>query len=321
MIDRRALLAAGFLPLVPVRSRADSWPARMIKVIVPYPPGGSTDISARLFAEHMSNTLGQRLIIDNRPGAGANLGLEQAAAAEPDGYTIGIATTAHAINATLFKKLNYDIRSSFVPVALLTESPLIVVVHPSVPAKTIDELIALAKSKPGELNYASTGIGGSPHLAAEHFAHRAGIKMRHVPYRGSAPGVADVVAGHVQLMFDTTQSVLQHVRDGRVRALGITSRERLGIAMDIPTLSESGMTDFEAISWNGILAPRGTPPAVVTRLNRAVVAALDVPQLKERFAQLGSFIRPSSPEEFGAYLGSEIDKWGEIVRLSGAKVE
>ena len=233
MPSRRTMLAATLLPWLGAPARAQSWPNRLVKVIVPYPPGGSTDISARLFAERMSTSLGQRLIVDNRGGAAANLGMEQTAASEPDGYTIGVATTAHAINATLFKSLAYDIRKSFVPVALMTESPLIAVVNPAVPARSIAELIALANAKPGELTFASTGNGGSPHLAAENFAHVTGVKLRHVPYRGSAPAIADVMAGHVQLMFDTTQSVLEHVRGGRVRALASAFRERLDIAPDI----------------------------------------------------------------------------------------
>ena len=325
MLSRRAALSAAVLPCLPAPLRAqtsrEAWPSRIVKVIVPYPPGGSTDISARLFCEKMSNTIGQRLLVENRPGAAANLGMEQTAVAEPDGYTLGIATTAHAINATLFKSLTYDIRKSFEPVALLTESPLILVVNPSVPAKNVAELIALAKAKPGELNFASTGIGGSQHLTAEWFASRAGVKMRHVPYRGSAPAIQDTIAGHVQLMFDTTQSVLQHIREGRVRALAIASKERLAIAKDIPTMAEEGVPDFEAISWNGILAPRGTPPEIVARLNKEVVAAVAAPELKERFDQLGSFIRPSTPDGFGRYLAAEIDKWGAIVRSSGASME
>jgi tripartite-type tricarboxylate transporter receptor subunit TctC len=321
MLNRRQTLGTCLLPWLGSAAAADSWPNRLVKVIVPYPPGGSTDISARLFAERMSASLGQRLLVDNRPGAAANLGIEQTAAAEPDGYTIGVATTAHAINATLFKSLTYDIRKSLVPVALLTESPLILVVNPNVPAKSVSELIALARAKPGELTFASTGIGGSPHLTAEWFASRAGVKMRHVPYRGSAPGIQDTIAGHVQLMFDTTQSVLQHIREGRVRALAIASKERLATAKELPTMAEQGMPDFEAISWNGFLAPRGTPPAIVARLNKEVVAAIADPKLKERFAELGSILRPTTPEEFAGYLSAEIDKWGAIVRSSGATVE
>lgn len=321
MLNRRTALSAALLPVFGSRASAQAWPSRLIKVIVPYPPGGSTDITARLFAEAMSNSLGQRLIVENRGGAAANLGMEQAAVADPDGYTVAVTTTAHAINATLFKSLNYDIRKSFVPIALLTESPLIVVVNPSVPAKNIAELIALAKRRPGELNFASTGIGGSPHLAAEYFASTAGIKMRHVPYRGSAPAIGDVVAGHVDLMFDTTQSVLPHVNDKRVRALAIAYRERMAIAKDIPTMTEEGLPGFEAISWNGFLAPRGTPPAIVSALNKAVVEAVAQPQLQARFAELGSFIRPSVPDEFGRYMAVEIEKWGAIVRSSGATPE
>lgn len=319
MLTRRALTAG--LIACPALARAQSWPSRPLKVVVPYPPGGSSDITARLVVEKMGQALGQRLVVDNRPGAGGNVGMEVAAAAPPDGYTLVLATTAHAINMTLFRQLNYDTRTSFEPIALLTENPLILVVHPSSPAKNVAGLVEDAKARPGQLNYASSGIGQSTHLAAELFCTMAGIKMTHVPYRGSAPGIADVVAGHVQVMFDTTQSVLQHVQDGRVRALGTTSRERLAIAPDIPTIAESGLAGYEAIAWNGFLVPKGTPAWIVKRLNAEVVRAVTDPEIKDRFAKLGATTRATTTEDFGRYIEAEIAKWGEVVRVSGAKVE
>jgi tripartite-type tricarboxylate transporter receptor subunit TctC len=324
MLNRRAVtLLASIATIITSLSspRAETWPARPVRIIVPYPAGGSTDITARLVGEKLSQALGQRFYIDNRPGAGGNVGMEAAAQAPADGYTVAVGTTAHAINMTLFKTLSYHTLTSFTPVALLTENPLVLVATPALPAKTVSELIALAKEKPGGLNYASSGNGQSTHLAAELFASMAGIKLVHVPYRGSAPAIADVIAGHVQIMFDTTQSVLTHVEDGRVRALGMTSSSRLPAAAGIATLQESGLPGYEAIAWNGFLVPKGTPDAVVTQLNAEVVRALQDPDLTERFRKLGATTRPTTSTEFGTYIASEIDKWGKVVRESGAKVD
>jgi tripartite-type tricarboxylate transporter receptor subunit TctC len=325
MISRRCLLtsiaAATAFTSTAGGSRAETWPSRPVKIVVPYPPGGSSDITARLIGEKLSQALGQRFIIDNRPGAGGNVGMEVAAQAEPDGYTLVLATTAHAINMSLFKSLNYDTRKSFAPIALFTENPLVLVVHPSLPAKNVQELVAMAREKPGALNYASSGMGQSTHLAAELFATMAGIRMTHVPYRGSAPAIADVIAGHVQLMFDTTQSVLQHVDDGRVRAVAITSAQRLASAPAIPTVAESGLPGYEAIAWNGLLAPKGTPEEIVVKLNEAVLKALADPEVKDRFAKLGATLPATTPAAFGTYIGNEIEKWGKVVRDSGATVE
>ena len=325
MPTRRTFLAGAAGSACLARSgfaQSDNWPSRPVRVIVPYPPGGSSDISARLLSEKLSQAFPQRFFVDNRPGAGGNVGMEVAAQSPPDGYTLALATTAHAINMTLFKNLAYDTVNSFALVALLTENPLLLVVHPSVPAQNIPEFIALAKQKPGGLTYASSGNGQSTHLSAELFASMAGIKMTHVPYRGSAPGIADVIAGHVQLMFDTTQSVLPHVEDRRVRALGVTSKARLATAIgEIPTIAESGLPGYEAIAWNGFLVPKGTPPDIVAKLNAAVVRGLAEPDIKERFGQLRADIRPTTPEEFGAYIRNEIEKWGKVVRESGAKVD
>ena len=320
---RRDVLAgiAGAGLLAPGLARGQAWPGRPVTVIVPYTPGGSTDITARIVGERLSTVLGQRFVVDNKPGAGGNLGMEITARAAPDGYTFGVNTTAHAINMTLFRQLGFDAVKSFEPVALLTENPLVLVVHPASPARTVQDLIALARKDPGRLNVATSGLGQSTHLAAELFASVAGIRLTTVPYRGSAPAVADVVAGHVDLMFDTTQSVLQHVNDGRVRALGITSAERQAIAPAIPTIAEAGLPGYVAIARNGLVAPKGTPAEIVRRLNAAIVAAMAAPDVAERFAALGATTRPLSPEAFGAYVAAEIEKWGAVVRLSGAKME
>ncbi len=312
---------AALTGLAAPRAGAQAWPARPLTVIVPYTPGGSTDITARIVGERLSEVLGQRVVTDNRPGAGGNLGMELTARAAPDGYTFGVNTTAHAINMTLFRQLGFDAVASFEPVALLTENPLVLVVHPSSPARTLADLIALAKDRPGQLNVATSGLGQSTHLSAELFASMAGLRLTMVPYRGSAPAIADVVAGHVDLMFDTTQSVLQHVNDGRVRALGITSAERAAVAPAIPTIAESGLPGYVAIAWNGLVAPKGTPAAIVARVNAEIVKAMAVPDVAARFATLGATSRPLSPDAFGAYVAAEIAKWGAVVRLSGAKVE
>ena len=297
------------------------WPTRPISVIVPYPPGGSTDITARLVGERLSAVLGQRLVIDNKPGAGGNLGMETTARATPDGYTLGINTTAHAINMTLFQTLTYSAIASFEPIALLTENPLLLVVPPGSPARSLKDLIAIAREKPGFLNFATSGIGQSTHLAAELFASMAGIKLTHVPYRGSAPALADIMAGHVDLMFDTTQSALNQVADGRVRALGITSAERLAIARDIPTIAEAALPGYVAIAWNGLVAPKGTPAEIVARLNRETIAATARPEIADKLTALGATSRPLTPQAFGAFIADEIAKWGAVVKQSGAKIE
>ena len=302
-------------------SSANAWPSRPINVIVPYTPGGSTDVTARIVGERLSAVLGQRLIIDNKPGAGGNLGMELAARAAPDGYTLGVNTTAHAINMTLFKTLGYDALGSFEPVALLTENPLVLVVPPGSPAKSVENLIAMAKERPGALNVATSGLGQSTHLAGELFASMAGIKLTFVPYRGSAPAIADVVAGHVDLMFDTTQSVLPQLADGRLRALAITSAERLPIAKDIPTVAETVLPGYVAIAWNGLVAPKGTPADIVTRLNAETVKVLAEPEIAAKFAALGAVSRALGPAAFGTFIKDEITKWGEVVHRSGAKIE
>jgi tripartite-type tricarboxylate transporter receptor subunit TctC len=324
MMHRRTLLAglAGAGALAAAKpGQAANWPARPISLVVPYPPGGSTDITARLVGDRLGQALGQSFVIDNRSGAGGNIGMELVARAAPDGYTLGLATTAHAINMTLFRQINYDTLKSFEPVALLTENPLLLVVPSASPSRSVAELIVNARAKPGAVSFATSGVGQSTHMAAELFASMAGIKLTHVPYRGSAPAIADVMAGQVDLMFDTTQSVLPHAEAGRVRILGITSAERLPLVKDVPTIAEAGLPGYVAIAWNGLMAPKGTPREIVERLHAETVKAMQEPAMTARFASLGATSQPLSREAYADFVKAEVDKWGAIVRQSGATLD
>jgi tripartite-type tricarboxylate transporter receptor subunit TctC len=312
-----ALAAAVFA----VGALAQGYPAKPVKIIVPYPPGGPTDIVARVVAQKLSEQTGQQFVVDNRGGAGGNIGAEAVARSPADGYTLLVATTAHAINRTLFKQMSYDLMKDFVPISQLTAGPLVIVANPALPATNVKELIALAKSKPGELAFASSGPGQSTHLAAELFDTMAGIKMTHVPYKGSAPALTDTMGGQTSLFFDTMLSAMPHVRSGKLRALAVTSAQRSPAAPDIPTVAESGLPGYEAIAWNGLLAPAGTPKEVVARLNAEVKKALEVPEIKERFAAQGFAAAWSPPEKYAAFLDAEVDKWGKVVKVSGATVD
>ncbi len=323
MPTRRTLLQAGAalgISLVPRPGRAETYPSGTVRIIVPYTPGGSTDITARIVGEKLMTAFGQRFLVDNRPGAGGNLGMDLAARAKSDGYTLAVNTTAHAINMTLFTNLTFDTIRSFAPIALLTENPLILVVNPKLPVQSVAELITLAKKSPRALHYASSGNGQSTHLAAELFCSMAGIKMIHVPYRGSAPAIQDVMAGQVEMIFDSSQSALPHAQDGAVRALGVTSKARMPAIPDVPAITET-LPSYEAIAWNGLVAPAGTPGAIVDRLNTATVKALAEPDVIKRFADLGATCRSTTPAEFTTYMAKEIAKWGQVVRDSGAKID
>lgn len=326
MLTRRDFLGATAAGLVVAgtggaASAQSAYPAKPIRLIVPYPPGGSTDIAARVVGEQISQSLGQRFVVDNRPGAGGNIGMQLAATSDPDGYTVVVGTTAHAINMTLFKDLSYDTVKDFEPIALLTEVPLMLVVNPSVKAQTVAELIALAKQEPGSLDVASSGNGQSTHLAAELFNAMAGVKMTHVPYKGSAPAITDVVAGHVQLMFDTVMSALPHVQAGKLRALAVTSAKRAPVVPDVPTIAEAALPGYEAIAWNGLFAPKGTPRAIIDQLNAETVKAVQSDKVKEQFASMGATARPTTPDEFASYVRNEVTKWAKVVNESGARIE
>ncbi|MGJ7487365.1 tripartite tricarboxylate transporter substrate binding protein [Variovorax sp. LT2P21] len=323
-LSRRHLLAAAGAALclaVPALAQAQAYPTKPVKLVVPYPPGGPTDIVARLVAQKLSDAMGQQFIIDNRPGAGGNPGAELVARSPADGYTLVVATTAHAINPSLFKNLGYSLSKDFAPVSQLTSGPLVIVANPQLPAKNVAELIALAKARPGELNFASSGNGQSTHLSAELFAAMAGVKMNHIPYKGSAPALTDTMGGQTQLMFDTMLSAMPHVKAGKLKALAVTSAARSPVAPEVPTVAESGLPGYEAIAWNGLLAPAGTPPEVLARLSAELKKVLAAPDVKDRFEAQGFAASWNSPEDFGRFLTAEVDKWAKVVKVSGAKVD
>lgn len=300
---------------------AQDYPNKPVKLVVPYPPGGPTDIVARVVAQKLQEQMGQPFVIDNKPGAGANTGAEAVARSAPDGYTLLVATTAHAINPSLFSKLNYQLLKDLTSVSQLTSGPLVIVANPALPAQNIKELIALAKSKNGGLNFGSSGNGQSTHLSAELFSAMAGVKMSHVPYKGSAPALTDVMAGQTDLMFDTMLSAMPHVKGGKLKALAVTSSQRSPVAPNIPTVAESGLPGYEAIAWNGILAPAGTPKEVIARLNAELKKVLENPDVRQRFEAQGFASSWSSPTDFGSFLHAEVGKWAKVVQVSGAKVD
>jgi tripartite-type tricarboxylate transporter receptor subunit TctC len=300
---------------------AQTYPNKPVRVVLPYPPGGPTDIVARVLFQQVSEATGQQFLLDNRAGAGGNIGAEIVAKAPADGYTLLIGTTAHAINMSLFKNLNYDVQKDFAPVSLLTQGPLVLVTHPQFPANSVKELIEVAKSKPGGLNFASSGNGQSTHLSAELFNTMAGIKMSHVPYKGSAPALTDVMSGQVDVMFDTTLSAMPFVKAGKLKALGLTSPVRSAAAPDVPTIAESGLPGYEVFAWNGVLVPAGTPRAVIQQLNDQIRKAMLLPQVKDKFSAQGFAASWNSPENFGVFLKNEVDKWARTVKASGATLD
>lgn len=311
------LLCAGFAGL----AMAQSYPDKAVKIVVPYPPGGPTDIVARLVALKLSEQMGQPFLIENKAGGGGNPGAEFVARSAPDGYTLVVATTAHAINPSLFSKLNYQLLKDFAPISQLTSGPLVIVANPALAANNLPELIALAKSKSGGLNYASSGNGQSTHLSAELFNAMAGVKMVHIPYKGSAPALTDVMGGQADLMFDTMLSAMPHVKGGKLKALAVTSAQRSPAAPELPTVAESGLPGYEAIAWNGLLAPAGTSKAVVARLSAEIKKVLEQPDVRQRIEAQGFTPSASAPEVFGNFMKSEVEKWAKVVQLSGAKVD
>lgn len=302
---------------------ADNYPSRPITFGVGYAAGGATDIVARLIAKSVSDTLGQTVVVENRPGANANIGAEAVARAAPDGYTLYVGSIANTINRTLYEKLNYDFKKDFTPVALLTTIPNVLVVNPKLPIKSVKEYIAYAKSHPGKLTCASSGSGSSIHLSCELFKMETGTDILHVPYRGSGPAVADLLGGQVDSMFDNLPSSLPHIQAGKLRALGVTSPERAPFLPDVPTLDELGLKGFSVQSWFGLMAPAGTPPAVVEKLNAAVNKGLAGKELKTSYEKAGFVMpgQPNTPETLGKFIDSEIDKWGKVVKSAGLKVQ
>ena len=297
---------------------AQDYPARTVRIVVPYPPGGPTDIVARLVANKLEARFKQSFVVENKPGAGGNLGAEVVARADADGYSMVVGTTAHAINPSIFKQMNYDLLKDLTPVALLTKVPLVLVLHPSVPARTVAEFIAHAKKPDSRLAYASSGNGQSTHLAAELFKSMTGVSMTHVPYKGSAPALVDLAGGQVAAMFDTMLSAMPQAKAGRLRALAVTSAQRSSAAPDLPTIAESGVDGYEATAWNGLLAPAATPKPIVEQLNKAVNEILAQPEVAKRLAADGADPGSGSAADFDKFIRAELEKWAAAVKTSGA---
>lgn len=306
----------------PAGAQAGAYPNKPIRIVVPFPAGGTTDILARAVAQQLTQAWGQQVIVDNRPGAGGNIGSELVAKSAPDGYTLLMGTVGtHAINPSLYSKMPYDHVRDFAPVILVAGVPNVLVVHPSVPANTVAELIAYGKANPGKLNFASSGSGTSIHLAGELFRVQTGIQMTHVPYKGSAPAIQDLLGGQVQLMFDNLPSALPQIKAGRLRALGVTSATRAAALPDVPTIAESGLPGFEASSWFGLLAPAGTPRDVVARLDAEVAKWLASQDARDKLLAQGAIAAGGTPEDFSAHIAAETAKWAKVVKESGAKVD
>ncbi|HEY1230601.1 MAG TPA: tripartite tricarboxylate transporter substrate binding protein [Ramlibacter sp.] len=320
LLTRRRALAALTLALPAARASAQTWPGRPIKLVVPFPAGGSTDVVGRLVADKLATALGQPVVIDNRGGAGGTTGSDLVAKAPPDGYTLLVCTSStHAIAPGLYSRLGYDPLRDFAPVSLIGRATILLVTHPSVPVKSVSDLIAYAKTNP--LMYGSTGNGSVSHLTAEYFKTAAGIDMQHVPYRGDSPLSVDLIAGRVQLAFGTAVAFLPFVQQGKLHALAVTDAQPSPIAPNLPTVASAGLSGFEALQWFGILAPAGTPREVVTRLNAETTKILQSPDVLDRLRGLGISVDSGSPEQFAAFLRSENAKWGKIVKASGAKVD
>jgi tripartite-type tricarboxylate transporter receptor subunit TctC len=315
-------LAAGAVAL-PALSRfawAQAYPTRPVRIIVGLPAGGGADITARLMGQWLSERLRQQFLIENRPGAGTNVGTEAVVRAAPDGYTLLLVLPPNAINATLYEKLNFDFIRDIVPVAGIMRTPLVMEVNPSFPAKTVAEFVAYAKANPGKINMASAGIGTSGHVAGELFKMMTGINMLHVPYRGGAPAITDLLGGQVQVLFDPVASSTENIKTGKLRALAVTSTTRLEAFPDIPTVGDA-VPGYEASAFFGVGAPRGTPSEIVDTLNKQVNAALADPKMKARLADLGGLMLSGSPADFGKLIAAETEKWAKVVKFVGIKVE
>jgi len=312
---------AALLCVGPIALHAQGWPAKPIRYVVPFPPGGSTDILARVIADKLTPSLGQPVVVENKPGAAGNIGTELVAKSPPDGYTILMATVAQSISETLYTNLTFSFARDLAPVALIALVPNVMVVNPAVPAKTVQEFIALARAKPGQINFASSGSGTSVHMSGELFKMLTGVDIVHIPYKGSAQALTDLLGGQVSVMFDNLPSSMPHIKSGKLRALAVTTAKRYPALPTVPTMVEAGVPGYEASAWFGIVAPARTPAAIVDRLNSEVNRSLNLPEVRERLEQQGAEPAPGTPADFGAFIKAEIAKWGKVVKASGAKVE
>jgi tripartite-type tricarboxylate transporter receptor subunit TctC len=305
-----------------VAACAQDWPTKPIRFIAPNLPGGPTDILARLIGQKLAESLGQAVVIENRAGAAGNIGTEAAAKSPPDGYTLVTGNNAtFGANASLYKRLGFDPIRDFAPVVLVATQPNILVVHPSLPANSVKELVALAKARPGQLNYSGSGMGAAAHLAAELFKSMTGTSIVHIPYKSAAPALTDLIAGETQLMFATSLSVMQHIKANRVRALGVTTARRSRFLPELPTIAEAGVPGFEASTWHGVLVPAGTPAAIVERLNSEINRMLQLADSRERLAAMGAEIVGGSAKEFADHIQREIPKWARVVKAIGVQLE
>ena len=311
---------AAALPAVSHFAWAQTYPTRPVRLVVGFPPGGGTDITARLIGQWLSERLGQQFVIENRPGAGSNIATEGVARAAADGYTLLLVSAAHAINATLYDRLNYNFLRDIAPVAGIIRVPNVMEVNPSLPPKSVSEFIAYAKANPGKVNYASGGNGTAQHLSGELFKMMTGVVMVHVPYRGDAPALTDLIGGQVQVMFGSIPPSVEHIRAGKLRALAVTTATRSEALPDIPTVSDF-VPGYEASAWYGIGAPRNTPAEIVDKLNKEINAALSDPKIKARLADLGGTVLSGSPADFGKLIADETEKWGKVIRAANIKPE
>jgi tripartite-type tricarboxylate transporter receptor subunit TctC len=313
-----ALVALSCLPAV--AAQAEDYPTKPIKWVVAYPPGGTTDILARIMGQRLSERIGQQVLIDNRPGAGNNIGTEQVVNSAPDGYTILLVNPANGINATLYKKLPFNFLRDIAPVAGITRVPNVMETNPNFPAKTVAEFIAYGKANPGKINMASSGNGTSVHLSGELFMAMTGIKMTHVPYRGANPALTDLIAGTVDVLFDNLPSSIEFIRGGKLRALAVTTEKRNAALPDVPTVADT-VPGYEASAWFGIGAPKNTPPEVIAKLNKAVNDALADPKMQAKLADLGGIPMSGSPADFGKVIADETAKWEKVVKFAGASID
>mgnify|MGYP001175603598 FL=1 len=315
-----ALTAAAACTFV-TSAPAQTYPVKPVRIIVPFAPGG-VDVTARLIADRLTAALGQPFIVENRPGAGGSVGAKVAVSSDPDGYTLIFSTPGPVVVSPLINRnAGYDTLKNFAPVAIVSQSPLLLIVHPSVPAKTVKELVAYAKANPGKVHFPSPGFGTQPHLVGEMFKSMTGIDVVHVPYRGSAPAITDLLAGQMQVYFDNFANVLQHVESGKLRALAVTGEARTAQLPDVPTMDQSGFGGIAATYWNGLLAPAGTPAAIVARLNAAVNQALAAPEVRAALKKLGSDPKSGTSQEFAAFIAAEVQRWGKVVRAANIKVD
>jgi tripartite-type tricarboxylate transporter receptor subunit TctC len=322
-MKKRALICivAAVSAFTALSRAAEPYPARPVRMIVPYAPGGNADIQARYMAERLTEVLGRQVVVDNRGGANGMIGMELTARSPADGYTIMLVASGFTVNPSLFPKVPYDTQKDFEPISLVGETPLLFVATPSVQANSVKEMLALAKSKPGEFNFGSSGNGSPAHLAGALLNLMSGVNIVHVPYKGTAAVNIDVMSGRIQLAFPSITSVLPHVKAGKLKAFAISVKSRSSIAPEIPTMDEAGVPGYETSIWNALLAPAGTPKPIVNRLNQAVVQILKSPQARERYAKVGAEIRYNSPEEFRAFIRTEIAKWAKVIRAAGISME